>query len=278
METRLQVLVQGTADVDDRDLEANRAALHARGGGEAARLEGACMPPKALQRLFSFYFTRLYIHVRPGARLRLARRRPHARAEAVRRAHGGGALGPRRGASGAARRSRRGGRRSGTSAWTSSARATRTAVLSLVAPDGFPFSVRVPIRSTARRAASGSAATRSACRCSPGSRASPPTTTRPTSRGSGTSRCAATSSRRTAAGPRAAADGGRLRAAAGLEAAALPMNAGKMVRSGARQKKRDANFALEERAYLRPKSPGGAASLTSSGFALCASVRVSAQE
>ncbi len=36
-------------------------------------------------------------------------------------------------------------RRAGTSAWTSSARATPTAVLSWVGPDGFPLAVRLPV-------------------------------------------------------------------------------------------------------------------------------------
>ena len=58
-----QVLVQGIAEVDDRDLEANRSATRARRREAPGTKE--MLPPKPLQRLFSFYFTRLYIHVRP---------------------------------------------------------------------------------------------------------------------------------------------------------------------------------------------------------------------
>ena len=64
MEQAPQVLVQGIADVDYRDLEANREPLHARVGREAAGSK-ELLPPEPVQRMFSFYFTRLYVHVRP---------------------------------------------------------------------------------------------------------------------------------------------------------------------------------------------------------------------
>ncbi|HMJ94678.1 MAG TPA: pyridoxamine 5'-phosphate oxidase family protein, partial [Thermoleophilaceae bacterium] len=59
-----QVLVQGTADVDAHDLEANRKR-YTRESVEKLPGSKDLMPPKPLQRLFSFYYTRLYIHVRP---------------------------------------------------------------------------------------------------------------------------------------------------------------------------------------------------------------------
>ncbi len=96
---------------------------------------------------------------------------------------------------------RRAARPSGTTAWTSWEPTTRTAVVSLVAPDGFPFSVRLPVEvdrgdaaGAARRRPGGRAlAARAGVRSRPRplARASP---------GSATSRCAATSSRRTAPG------------------------------------------------------------------------------
>src|SRR5882724_2920532 len=58
------VLVQGTADVDDRDLEANRQ-----------RYEKECVeklpvlkeigPPSFMRRMLGWYYTRIYVHVRP---------------------------------------------------------------------------------------------------------------------------------------------------------------------------------------------------------------------
>ena len=136
------VLVQGTADVDDRDLDANRerylrdtaAKLSRR--GEATRTPGA---------RFDWYFTRIYIHVRPervhiwrggdceaepesveltparsdDAPPAPARVEPAARTGSARRIHDLG-------------------------------RRHETAVLSVVAHDGYPFSIRVPV-STDRR-------------------------------------------------------------------------------------------------------------------------------
>ena len=58
------VLVQGTADVDDRDLEANRE----RYGSESAIKLPATVkmqPPDPVKRFFGWYYTRIYIHVRP---------------------------------------------------------------------------------------------------------------------------------------------------------------------------------------------------------------------
>src|SRR5215207_11347943 len=57
MEDAPQVLVQGIAEVDYRDLEANRERYTRE---SPQKLPGAkeLMPPKALQRAMSFYFTR----------------------------------------------------------------------------------------------------------------------------------------------------------------------------------------------------------------------------
>ena len=144
------VLVQGTAAVDDRDLEANRE----RYGRESAIKLPATVkmqPPDPVKRFFGWYYTRIYIHVRPerifvwprgdiGEEPRLF----DAHMEEVRSGHseeperfhadpvgGASTWGPRIAELG-----------------------TRypTAVLSIVSPDGFPFSLRVPIRVDRRQA------------------------------------------------------------------------------------------------------------------------------
>ena len=138
-----QVLVQGTAEVDDRDLDANRERY---GRESIEKLPGAvgALPPKPLRRMFGWYFTRIYVHVRPervyvwrdgdvGVEPELF----DAHLEEVRSGHAetpDDELAPVRGAS---------------PAWDErldelGARYPR-AVVSLVSPDGFPFSVRVPI-------------------------------------------------------------------------------------------------------------------------------------
>jgi hypothetical protein len=143
MEDAPQVLVQGTADVDARDLEANRVRYTRE---SLMKLPGSkdMMPPRPLQRLFSFYYTRLYIHVRPE-RVYVwpggdPTREPHlfdARIEEVRSGHDEEPPAPH------ARAAGRG------PVWDERIEELGglypTGVLSLVAPDGFPFSVRVPI-------------------------------------------------------------------------------------------------------------------------------------
>src|SRR5918911_1722865 len=56
------VLVQGTADVDDRDLEANRKRYERE---IVEKLPGAkeSDPPGFMKRLLSWYYTRIYVHV-----------------------------------------------------------------------------------------------------------------------------------------------------------------------------------------------------------------------
>jgi hypothetical protein len=138
-----QVLVQGMADVDYRDLEANRER-YTRESLEKLPASKELLPPKPLQRAFSFYFTRLYVHVRPE-RIYVwpegdATREPElydAHLEEVRSGHDEepeGQSAPPEG---------------GVAAWDERmdelGERYPDAVLSLVAPDGFPFSVRVPI-------------------------------------------------------------------------------------------------------------------------------------
>jgi hypothetical protein len=151
MEGAPQVLVQGIADVDARDLEANRVR-YTRDAVEKLPGSRELLPPKPLQRFFSFYFTRLYIHVRPervyvwpGGDPTNEPRLFDAHMEEVRSGHDEEPDASHAPAEGSApvwdeRMEQLGG-------------LYPQAVLSLVAPDGFPFSVRVPISvdSAARR-------------------------------------------------------------------------------------------------------------------------------
>ena len=58
------VLIQGTADVDDRDLEANRMRYE-RESIEKLPGTASLQPPDPLKRMLAWYYTRIYIHVRP---------------------------------------------------------------------------------------------------------------------------------------------------------------------------------------------------------------------
>jgi hypothetical protein len=143
MDSPPQVLVQGIADVDYRDFEANRVR-YTRESAEKLPASKELMPPEPLQRLFSFYFTRLYVHVRPE-RVYVwpesdSTREPElfdAHLEEVRSGHDEEPEDV-----GAAVRDR-------PAAWDTRMDELGAkypeAVLSLVAPDGFPFSVRLPI-------------------------------------------------------------------------------------------------------------------------------------
>ena len=137
------VLVQGIADVDDRDLDANRDRYWEE-SGEKLPATKDMLPPKLLRGTFGWYYTRVYVHVRPE-RVYVW---PHrdvttepllldSHMEEVRSGHDEEPyveLDPPRG---------------GEPIWD--ARMDELgdryphAVLSIVAPDGFPFSVRVPI-------------------------------------------------------------------------------------------------------------------------------------
>ncbi|HZB05001.1 MAG TPA: pyridoxamine 5'-phosphate oxidase family protein [Thermoleophilaceae bacterium] len=138
-----QVLVQGIADVDYEDLEANRERY---GQESLEKLPGAksLYPPAFLQRAMSFYFTRIYIHVRPERVYVWPGGDPtgeptlyDAHMEEVRSGHDEEPDAPHAPA------------RGGATVWDKRmdelGERYQHAVLSLVAPDGFPFSLRVPI-------------------------------------------------------------------------------------------------------------------------------------
>jgi hypothetical protein len=143
VESPPQVLVQGTAEVDDRDLKANRER-YVRESGEKLPGSKEMLPPKPIRGLFNWYFTRLYVHVRPE-RVYVwadgdASREPRlldARLEEVRSGHDEE---PHEGHVDT---------EGGDPAWDERIDELGdrypTAVLSIVAPDGFPFSLRLPI-------------------------------------------------------------------------------------------------------------------------------------
>lgn len=139
-----QVLVQGSAEVDDRDLEANRRRYE-RESVEKLPATRESLPPQFMRRLFSWYFTRVYVHVRPervyvwekgdvaaepqllGSHMEEVRSGHSEEPEEERAQPEGGSV-----------------------AWDERIEEMgsryATAVLSWVGPDGFPFSVRVPVR------------------------------------------------------------------------------------------------------------------------------------
>jgi len=138
-----QVLVQGIAEVDDRDLDANRERYE-RESVEKLPATKDMLPPSFVRGLLSWYFTRVYVHVRPE-RVYVwpdgdATREPEllgSHLEEVRSGHAEEAPEPQPATAGSA------------AAWDERMgeleRLYPTAVFSLVAPDGFPFSLRLPI-------------------------------------------------------------------------------------------------------------------------------------
>jgi pyridoxamine 5'-phosphate oxidase-like protein len=138
------VLVQGTADVDDRDLEANRERYSIE-SIQKLPATAKLQPPAAAKRLFAWYYTRIYIHVRPE-RIYVwpqgdISQEPElydAHMEEVRSGHSEEPSRFRAPPVG------------GSSSWDPriSELGTQfpTAALSVVSPDGFPFSIRVPVQ------------------------------------------------------------------------------------------------------------------------------------
>jgi hypothetical protein len=137
------VLVQGTAEVDDRDLDANRRRYE-REALEKIPAAKEMSPPDFMKRFLAWYYTRIYMHVRPERIYswpgRDVTREPQlwdAHMEEVRSGRDEEQESEqRRPVGGAARWDQR---------IEELGRLHKTAALSFVAPDGFPFSVRVPL-------------------------------------------------------------------------------------------------------------------------------------
>jgi Pyridoxamine 5'-phosphate oxidase len=140
------VLVQGTAVVDDADLAENRRRYRREVVEKLPRVKDM-LPPKAIEGLLAWYFERIYVKVRPervfvweGGDIAREPQLHDARLEEVRSGHTEEpeATAPGSPATEAAR-----------PAWDRRMEELgsryETAVLSWVAPDGFPLAARVPI-------------------------------------------------------------------------------------------------------------------------------------
>jgi hypothetical protein len=137
------VLVQGSADVDDRDLDANRER-YGRESIEKLPAVAKLTPPAPVRKLLSWYYTRIYIHIRPE-RVYVwphgdVSREPELYDSHLEEVRSGHSEEPERFHAVPA---------GGASSWHPRLRELgdvhRTAVLSIASPDGFPFSVRVPV-------------------------------------------------------------------------------------------------------------------------------------
>jgi hypothetical protein len=138
------VLVQGTAHVDDRDLEANRRRYERESRAKLPGAQSAVPPEIVRRRFFAWYFARIYVHVRPERvfvwREGAVDREPElldTHMEEVRSGHS------------EEREVREAPPEGGGTTWDMRVeelgRRHPTAVVSWVAPDGFPFAVRVPV-------------------------------------------------------------------------------------------------------------------------------------
>ncbi len=138
------VLVQGIARVDDSDLDANRERYEREMAQKLPALH-ALAPTGPLKRFFSWYYDRIYVHVRPErvfvwpqGEVEEEPTLYDAHVEEVRSGHNEepeeGHAPPE----------------GGMDVWDPRldrlGRDDPTAVLALVGPDGFPFAVRVPVR------------------------------------------------------------------------------------------------------------------------------------
>jgi hypothetical protein len=141
LESGIRVLVQGTATIDDEDLEAN-AERYRRESGVKLPATKKMHPPKPLRGLFNWYYARLYIKVRPervfvwpGGELGKEPTVHDAHLEEVRSGHAEEPVEPHGPPAG------------GSPAWDERMEFLdehETGVLSWLGPDGFPISIRVP--------------------------------------------------------------------------------------------------------------------------------------
>jgi hypothetical protein len=141
MESRLKVLVQGTAIVDDADLKAN-ADRYISESGEKLPATRKMHPPKPLRGMLNWYYARLYIKVRPE-RVFLWPEGDLAEEPLVHDAH----LEEVRSGHVEEPAADHGAPAAGGAAWDRRLdflEGHETGVLSWMGPDGFPIAVRVP--------------------------------------------------------------------------------------------------------------------------------------
>jgi hypothetical protein len=144
IDTGIQVLVQGSAKVDDRDLVANRERYWRESWEKLPGMRDT-HPPRAVRGLFSWYYTRLYIKVRPE-RVFIwpqgdPREEPTVLDSHVEEVRSGHIEEPQQAQAPA---------EGGSVAWDRRidelGQRHPTAVLAWRAPDGFPLALRVPAR------------------------------------------------------------------------------------------------------------------------------------
>jgi Pyridoxamine 5'-phosphate oxidase len=144
IEAGIRILVQGTAEVDDRNLVENRERYW-RESWEKLPGMRSMHPPRLMRGMFNWYYTRLYVKVRPE-RVFVWPDGDHGREPSVLDSHieeveSGHIEEPLEAHPTPA---------GGTPAWDERIdeldRRHPTAVLAWVAPDGFPLAVRVPVR------------------------------------------------------------------------------------------------------------------------------------
>jgi hypothetical protein len=139
-----RVLVQGIAEVDDTDLDANRERYRVESLEKLPAVK-SMQPPRFLLPLLNWYYTRIYVKVRPERVFVWPDGDPTkppdvhgCHLEEVRSGHSEEPLEPHAPAAG------------GGIAWDGRieelGRRHREGVLSWVAPDGFPLSARLPAR------------------------------------------------------------------------------------------------------------------------------------
>jgi hypothetical protein len=143
IDSGIRVLVQGTAEVDEENLEANRERYFQE-SGEKLPATKKMHPPKPIRGIFNWYYARIYIHVRPERVFVWPDGDPtsepvlhDAHLEEVRSGH---VEEPPED---------HGRARGGEPAWDDRMEELQhheSGVVSWLAPDGFPISVRVPIR------------------------------------------------------------------------------------------------------------------------------------
>lgn len=143
------VLVQGTARVDDHDLEANRRRYERESLAKLPATE-RMRPPRPLRRFMSWYELRIYVHVRPervyvwpAGDLDAEPQLFDAHLDEVRSGMNAEPLGGHEPPEG------------GGPIWhrrlAELGRGYETAVLAIVGPEGFPFAARVPVRADAEQ-------------------------------------------------------------------------------------------------------------------------------
>jgi Pyridoxamine 5'-phosphate oxidase len=144
IESGIRVLVQGSAEIDDRDLKANFERYRAESDRKVPRVRKEWFPPAPLDKMFLWYFERIYVKVRPervfvwpDGDLATEPVLHDSHLEEVRSGHSEEEPESRAPAAG------------GAASWDERmdelGQRHDDAVLSWVAPDGFPLSVRVPI-------------------------------------------------------------------------------------------------------------------------------------